>query len=81
MEERTLQITDGWNNGTFQLESTATSLMFAFYHLDDGLNTNFIKGSLLSPLNEECPMIPPKTKTLALHTANCSNIILEVFPF
>jgi hypothetical protein len=58
VEERTLQIIDGWNNGTFQLESTATSLIFAFYNLDDGLSmTALTRGTLLSPLNGECPIV------------------------
>jgi hypothetical protein len=77
VEERTLQFIDGWNNGTFQLESTATSLIFAFYHLDDGLSmTALTRGTLLSPLNEECPIV--RLGTFALYTANCGNIIFEV---
>ncbi len=76
VEEKTLQIIDGWNNGTFQLDSPATSLMFAFYHLDDGFSMTFTQGILLSPLNEKCPIV--RLNTLALYTANCGNIVFEV---
>lgn len=67
---------DGWNNGTFQVESSATSLIFAFYHLDDGLSMTFHKGSLFSPLNEECDIV--LLRTLSLYSADCGNITYEV---
>lgn len=76
IEEKTIQMTDGFNNGTFQLESSATSLIFAFYHLDEGFSMAFYEGSLFSPLKERCPI--RLLNKLSLYSADCGNISFEV---
>ncbi|KAI9559833.1 hypothetical protein GHT06_013840 [Daphnia sinensis] len=69
IEERTVEMVDGWNNGTFQLDSPATNLMFSFYHLDDGYAMTFKRGSLLSPINDECSLL--HVNAILLYSADC----------
>lgn len=75
IEERTIQLLSGWTNGTFQLDSPATNLLFSFYHLDDGNAMNFRKGFLFSPLNEECSIL--LVKEISLYTADCQITTFE----
>lgn len=66
----------GWTNGTFQLDSSATNLMFSFYHLDGGLDMTFKKGTLYSPLNEECTIF--RIPEVLLYSADCGISTFEV---
>ncbi len=79
MEEKTLGLIDGWNNGTFQLDSTGTKLIFAFLNLDDGFNMTFINGFLRNDqLDEQCPIVKRNT-VVALYTADCKISTFQVF--
>lgn len=48
IEELTLELVNGTNNGTFRTESTGR-ILFSFFNLDDGNSFTFNEGSVYSP--------------------------------
>lgn len=75
--EITLALNKGWTNGTFQLDSTGSSLVFGFYHLDSGFSTTFKRGVLKGPFGEECVIF--LLQSVTLYPADCESItVFEV---
>lgn len=79
MEEKTLELMNGSNNGTFQLDSSGTNLIFAFYSLDGGSSMAFKKGILRhQQSNEECEFIFRSNSVSVIYTADCGSNIFPV---
>lgn len=58
IREENKEMVDGWNNGTFQIESPGR-LFFSLYNLDDGNGLGFQEGAVFSPSGIRYPIIRP----------------------
>lgn len=78
MEEKTIELNTGWNNGSFKLDSAGSNLMFAFYPLDNGAGLTIKDVLLYGPSgDEECYVI--KQNSIILYASICkSNTAFEV---
>ena len=73
------QILDGWNNGTFQVDSIG-SIYFVLYNLGDGNGLDILKAAIYSPSGEEHIIKPSRNNEFQQSTIpNITEVLLESF--
>ena len=80
LDERKIELVNGWNNGSFRVDTAAaTGIIFSFYSLDDDPDWNFFSGLIISPSGLiYCDIFMPAYSPNLYQTSCPYNLVVQV---